>query len=245
LDRLGEVQALLEEKENKVIELQGHSRDYADEICSLSQELEKEQELHMTLEESYGNLEESHNLDMSHIQKERDHALAMSKVLKNEKSGLGVGHARLLEDHEKLNKEFKALESKFLDLTKSHAQLQAQLNKELLKTPNVDALKIIMSTNPCCEHASIIEENSRLKAQIEKGLATCIQGEKNLNDLLSNQRDNLGKEGLGFGTKSKKKKNNKSKKKKALPTIPSKIVSFVKEGESAQEKEKGKVEEAG
>ena len=56
LDRLGEVQALLEEKENKVIELQGHSRDYADEICSLSQELEKEQELHMTLEESYGNL---------------------------------------------------------------------------------------------------------------------------------------------------------------------------------------------
>ena len=61
LTRLGEVQALYEEKESQVFELQGHSRGYADEICSLSQELEKEQELRMTLEESYG-ISRSHTI---------------------------------------------------------------------------------------------------------------------------------------------------------------------------------------
>ena len=67
MSQLGEAQALLEEKESKITELQGHSREYVDEICTLSQDLEKEQELRMTLEESHGNLEESYNLDMSHL----------------------------------------------------------------------------------------------------------------------------------------------------------------------------------
>ena len=52
------------------------------------------------------------------------------------------------------------------------------------------------------------------------------QGEKNLNDLLSNQKGVFGKEGLGFTPKSKK-INNKKKK----PTSPSKDIAFVKEGE--------------
>ena len=54
------------------------------------------------------------------------------------------------------------------------------------------------ATNPICEHGNLIEENKRLKATIDKGLATCIQGKKNLDDLLSNQRDNVSKEGIGF-----------------------------------------------
>ena len=33
---------------------------------------------------------------------------------------------------------------------------------------------------------------------------SCIQGEKNLNDLLSNQKEVVGKEGIGFAPKSKK-----------------------------------------
>ena len=81
--------------------------------------------------------------------------------------------------------------------------------------------------------ASLIEENTRLKAQLEKGLATCIQGEKNLNDLLSNQKGVVGKEGLGFTPKSKK-----VNKKKKKPTSPSKNIAFVKEGELVKEKAK-------
>ena len=145
--------------------MQEHGRDYADEICVLSQEIEKEHELRRALEESHLGLEESYNLDVSKLRKDRDHALALAKVLKNEKVELGVGHARLCEDLEKLTKEHKALESKFFDLSKSHAQLQVQHSKELLEFPKCDALNMILPTNPCCDHASLVEENARLKAQ--------------------------------------------------------------------------------
>ena len=63
---------------------------------------------------------------------------------------------------------------------------------------------------------------------------TCIQGEKNLNDLLSNQKEVVGKEGLGFAPESKKK--NKTKTKKALPLKE----TFVKVGEGTHEKKKNK-----
>ena len=71
------------------------------------------------------------------------------------------------------------MERKFSDLVKLHDQLQVQRTKDLLKFPLVDAIATMpLSTNPCCEHASLLEENAQLKAQLEKGLATCIQGEK-------------------------------------------------------------------
>ena len=43
-----------------------------------------------------------------------------------------------------------------------------------------------------------VEENAQLKEQLKKGLVTCIQGEKNLNDLLSNQKEVVAKEGVGL-----------------------------------------------
>ena len=68
------------------------------------------------------------------------------------------------------------------------------------------------ATNLCCEHVHLVEENAKLKEQLEKGLFSCIQGVKNLNDLLSNQKEVVGKEGIGFAPKSKnKKKNDKTK----------------------------------
>ena len=68
------------------------------------------------------------------------------------------------------------------------------------------------ATNPCCEHVHLVEENAKLKEQLEKGLVSCIQGEKNLNDLLRNQKEVVAKEGIGFAPKSKnKKKNDKAK----------------------------------
>ena len=68
------------------------------------------------------------------------------------------------------------------------------------------------ATNPCCEHVHLVEENAKLKEQLEKGLVSCIQGDKNLNDLLSNQKEVVAKEGIGFATMPKnKKKNDKTK----------------------------------
>ena len=74
------------------------------------------------------------------------------------------------------------------------------------------------------------------KEQLEKGLVSCIQGEKNLNELLSNQKEVVAKEGLGYTPKSKKKKNKKSKTKKSSPLKD----VFVKERESTLKEKKNK-----
>ncbi len=69
---------------------------------------------------------------------------------------------------------------------------------------------------------------------------TCIQGEKNLNDLLSNQKEVVAKEGIGFAPQSKnKKKNDKTKRPPPLKQ------TFVKEGEGASKEKKNNVKGGG
>jgi hypothetical protein len=80
------------------------------------------------------------------------------------------------------------------------------LTKEITTCPPFVLTDNANATNPCCEHVHLVEENAKLKEQLEKGLVTCIQGEKNLNDLFSNQKEVVAKEGLGFVPKSMKKK---------------------------------------
>jgi hypothetical protein len=86
---------------------------------------------------------------------------------------------RSLRSHKKPTRLWK----KFSSLTKIREQLQILLTIEQSKVPPMQA----SSSNPLCDHSDIIEENNRLKAELAKGLSTCIQGEKNLNDLLNNQ----------------------------------------------------------
>ena len=235
LSRLNEAQDLLEEKEDTIYEMEGRERDAADEIASISQALEEEQSKRVTLMESASSHEENLNLTFSSLTKERDHALAQVKVLKNEKVEFGAAHSKLCEDHENLNKAHKALESKLSMVTKSCEQLRTQLTLEEVKASQLKLLEKSGLSNPSCDHANIIEENVRLKAELAKGIASCIQGEKSLNELLSKQRDNVSKEGLGYNPKSKNKN-----KKKGLATTPPRVITFVKEGEQAKEKEKGK-----
>ena len=92
---------------------------------------------------------------------------------------------------------------------------------------NVDAC----TTNSSSDLASILEENRFLKAQIEKVLMTCAQGQKNLNEVLSQHNEVFAKEGLGFDPSTSKKKTSSQK-----CTTPLKE-TFVREGH----KEKGKV----
>src|SRR6266567_7194275 len=134
----------------------------------------------------------------------------MAKVLKIEKIEFDVGHGRLLEDLENLEKAHKALESKYSSFLKSNEQLQTQLIIEQSKCPDMRILEVQVpcATNSCCD--KLREENAKLKEQLEKGLLTCVQGEKNLNELLNGQRDNADKRGLGFVPETHKKKKNKS-----------------------------------
>jgi hypothetical protein len=74
----------------------------ADDIGTLSIELEEEQNLRASLEEKLLGLEESHNLNLTKLTKEHDHAFAMVKLLKKEKVKFDVGHSDLREKFEKL-----------------------------------------------------------------------------------------------------------------------------------------------
>ena len=118
-------------------------------------------------------------------------------------------------------------------------KLQVSLTKEKAIFPRMVLIDNANATNPCCEHVHLVEENAKLKKQLEKGLVTCIQGEKNLNDLLSNQKEVVAKEGIGFAPKPKKKKNDKTKQPPPLKQ------TFVKEGEGTPKKNKSNVEGSG
>jgi hypothetical protein len=207
--------------------MEGHSRDYADEISDLSNALEEERGLRLALEES-------HNDDHAKLKKDLDRALVVSRVLKSEKAKLGVGNARLKEEFDLLDKAHKALKSVHASLKESHDQLQVKLTMEKATFPHMVLIDNANATNPCCEHVHLVKENAKLKEQLEKGLVTCIQGEKNLNDLLSNQKEVVAKEGIGFAPKSKKKKKKNDKTKQPPPLKQ----TFVKEEEGAPKEKK-------
>ena len=180
MSQYGEAQEMLEIK-GKI------EREDAMEIASLKDNLEEEHELRVSLEEQLESIEESNDLIVAKLIKERDHAIAKYKACKKEKVELGVGHSRLTEELEKLSKAHKALESEHSTLTKSYEQLQAQPSKNDVPSS---------STPITCDHANIIEENARLKINLAKAISL---GKK---PFVTSQK---GRVGLGFVEEEKKK----------------------------------------
>ncbi|SPT16551.1 unnamed protein product [Triticum aestivum] len=229
LEQLGEANDMIEAHEETISKMEGHSHDYADDISDLSNALEGERGHRLALEES-------HNDDHAKLKKDLDHALVVSRVLNSEKAKLGIDIARLKEEFDILYKAHKALKGAHASLKESHDQLQVKLTKDKATFPHMVLIDNANATNLCCEHVHLVEESAKLKEQLEKGLVSCIQGEKNLNELLSNQKEVLGKEGIGFAPKSKnKKKNDKAKRPPPLKQ------TFVKEGEGAPKEKKSNV----
>ena len=140
---------------------------------------------------------------IAYLIKDHDNALAKVKKLKKEKVDFGAAHARLSEKFETLNIAYKALESDHSTLNESRHQLQTQLDK----------YNIPSTSTPTCGHEGIIEENTRLKEELVKGSQP--KGKGVLDEILSKQRTNNGKEGLGYVPKTKKKKNKNKKKSKS------------------------------
>ena len=81
LEQLGEANDMIEAHEEIISKMEGHSRDYADEISDLSNALEEEHGLRLALEES-------HNVDHAKLKKDFDHALVVSRVPNSEKAKL-------------------------------------------------------------------------------------------------------------------------------------------------------------
>jgi hypothetical protein len=96
------------------------------EIASLKDSLEGDEEERATLEEKLDSIEESNNEVISKLIKERYHARAKVKMLKKEKIEFGVGHDKLVKDLEDLDKVHKVLKSEHSILAKSHEKLQIQ-----------------------------------------------------------------------------------------------------------------------
>ncbi|KAK1616300.1 hypothetical protein QYE76_021817 [Lolium multiflorum] len=169
------------------------------EIHALKNALEESQETIASLEERLETLEEPQD-KINKLTKARDLARAKTKMLKKEKAKFGVDHEKLVKDLDELDKAHKALKSEYTLLSKSNEQLQIRLA----------SYDVPSSSTSSCDHANVIEENARLKDELAK--ASSPQSKLSLDDLLSKQRSNNGKEGLGYNAKAKK-----ANKKKAKP----------------------------
>ena len=155
VNQLDHAREMLDEKEEVIDMLGKNEREVADEIASLSQSLEDEHNMRITLEESVAKLVDDHNAFITQLVKERDHAIASLNVLKNEKVEFGVGH-ECLKDFEKLKEEHHALESKFSSIFEAHEQLQMQLNNEQSKSYATPIVHLSCSSNPCCKHENLL-----------------------------------------------------------------------------------------
>ncbi|KAK1618092.1 hypothetical protein QYE76_023609 [Lolium multiflorum] len=164
----------------------------------VKQEMLEFDEFILNLQERLETIEEPQD-KINKLTKARDLARAKTKVLKKEKAQFGVDHEKLVKDLDELDKAHKALKSEYTLLSKSYEQLQIRLA----------SYDVPSSSTPSCDHANIIEENARLKDELAK--ASSPQSKLSLDDLLSKQRSNNGKEGLGYNAKEKKANKQKAK----------------------------------
>ena len=103
---------------------------------------------------------------------------SFTEEAQGEKIELGIAHDRLVDSHEKLEKELMSLKEIHGKLTKSRDQLLAQhSNKQVI--PSSSNSIVISPRNTCA-------------------MTNIVGGEKTLNGVINSQRVNNGKEGLGF-----------------------------------------------
>ncbi|KAE8787512.1 hypothetical protein D1007_38509 [Hordeum vulgare] len=89
------LEAHLEEHEATIETMEGHERDYANEIAELSQALENEQTTKESLEETFA-------IELSRLKESHDRALEVDNEFRTKNDKLEVAHAKLVEDYEHL-----------------------------------------------------------------------------------------------------------------------------------------------
>ncbi|KAK1696898.1 hypothetical protein QYE76_013595 [Lolium multiflorum] len=188
-----ESQKLIWMHENTIDKKGALEREYANDVASLKNDLEEEQDTVASLEEQLETLEVSQNEIFAKLTKESDHAKAKLKLLKNEKSKVGVGHDKLVKDLDDLDKAHKALESEHSILTKSYEQLQASYLKEHAMLPSLLDMSCddACATNSTYCEASILKENVELRAQLDLLTSNYGKLEENHGKLASSHEDLL------------------------------------------------------
>ncbi|KAK1558015.1 hypothetical protein QYE76_071990, partial [Lolium multiflorum] len=151
-----------------------------------------------------------------------------NKLVKDELKKLGENHDLLQEsykkalgsmkdpiDVEKLACSSTSFTSEHAKLVEEHVRLQEELSLHVETNAYLESLvtKYGLDYHPnesSCEQASILEENVRLTKELAK--FTTAKNKMGLDDLLSKQRSNNQKYGLGYVPKSHKKNNYKKEK---------------------------------
>jgi hypothetical protein len=146
LDIATESNKIIEEHENTIFKMQGHARDYADEIAELKEALEEEQ----TTKES---LEETFTLELSKIKKYYDRTLVVANDFETKYEELVVIYPKLLENFELLKNDSRVISSEPVILTESHEQLKASNSNELTKFPS----PLSISDDACATNSTSCE----------------------------------------------------------------------------------------
>ncbi|KAE8817811.1 hypothetical protein D1007_04429 [Hordeum vulgare] len=124
-----ELEAHLKKHEATIETMESHERDYANEIAELSQALENEQTTKEYREETFA-------IELSRLKESHDRALEVANDFRTKNDKLEVAHAKLVEDYENLENGSRDIKSSLIELTKSHAQLEASYVKEIAKLPS-------------------------------------------------------------------------------------------------------------
>ncbi|KAK1679577.1 hypothetical protein QYE76_040425 [Lolium multiflorum] len=174
LSQLGATQDLIKEKERL-------EREAANEIASLKEELEDEQNLRMSLEASVIVLEDSNKAIVSQLIKDRDHALGLMGELK--KKMLSLEEA----NKEKDNEDPKACHDELVDQVTSlrkHNALLLEVNA-LQEEALDEYYRLCKEKTSCCNHEEEIATLETTKAKLlslssmqEESLVECLRMSK-------------------------------------------------------------------
>ncbi|KAK1684971.1 hypothetical protein QYE76_045819 [Lolium multiflorum] len=169
-------------------------------------------------------------LEVAHasLTRDLDHLERANKLVKDELKKLGENHDLLQESYKKALGSMKdpidveklacssiSFTSEHAKLVEEHVRLQEELSLHVETNAYLESLvtKYGLDYHPnesSCEQASILEENVRLTKELAK--FTTAKNKMGLDDLLSKQRSNNQKYGLGYTPKSHKKNNYKKEK---------------------------------
>jgi hypothetical protein len=152
---------IIEEHENTIFKMQGHARDYADEIVDLKEALKDEQATNESFEKTF-------TLELSKINKSYDRTLVVENDFETKNEELVDTYAKLLENFELLKNDSRVILNEPIILTKLHEQLKASNSNELTKLHSAVSISddACASNSNSCE-ASILKENVELRAQLD------------------------------------------------------------------------------
>ncbi|KAK1627483.1 hypothetical protein QYE76_001798 [Lolium multiflorum] len=199
----------LKEKDESIEELEYHLNEKERRFNLLRQELKTERCISQGLKQQI----ETYELDKVKDLETIERAQSLTQELNASKEELEVDHASLTRDLDHLERSSKLVKDELKRLGENHDLLQETYKKALgsMKDPIV-VEKLLVPPPPLLVsmQASILEENVRLTKELAK--FTTAKNKMGLDDLLSKQRSNNQKFGLGYAPKSYKKNNYKKEK---------------------------------